>query len=1220
MMDEKTIHQRLYEESIDELNKYDRLNFENNLKFYTEGVTEMMSATLTSKAELQTEMIDQCVENLKNMVIGVPEMAEFFGNIRNALALKNIPITTKVYNTALIEKIRPQYLMQISTEITVNIDRFLKESVSMDDIERQYLNDAYLINCKKQMVKTSIPYDLDPKALAKYDASVIVDVNETYITANIIPFLGNVPNYIKETEVLAANTNSSISSAYETVSAVLATVDNLFKDEKISINQYRKLNKYLYKIVRIFMRAVSYLTFAVIKKITIISASIKAYKDLQTKILNYFPEGDDILHESVIDGNFDDIDYGTVVNEVIQNDASILLSLYSAGANRAIDFMTYAYGSDVENPEGLIRTEIESNPYSKVPYDAAKEVIGATIASLNSIRENAKDPAMPCDDIVAKSGLESDIIGRFSSLISKIENTSEYDNLLHSNFDEEDKRRVYFMILHELTDGNTTIPDIVSKSALMFTTFKDLKHDLDHGDVSQFGNIETSKELFDFVSNLEPAIRQLILSIFRALIGRVKSLTAIVTEVENGIADNSDVLNTYGESTDEFDDLLIESTDELNNLFNEIEFKEYLMEYTKVRTFYETGMKVVFEDGLNTSTNPTANKTNTTNTTNTTDKKGQVKEKIQGIIKAIQNFFTKSKKMVQDAVNGVAGKQNYNALLNHRAEIENRNFSSVTINVLPYEKYMSFDKMCTDTEKVTGQIGSLTVDQLKAFKSEADLQGYLFSSLDKTAVDKIKNNGALDTLKAYYKVGTANLELMPYKGAEAKTLTPIMIDYCLDYYNPNGAGAKLSKDMDALSAKCEEKLNSFTTLNLNESTMLEDGENTNQQTTQQQPASQAAQQQHNASTNKPSQKPSVSVGDDGSSKNNNSNRSDDVYEKIKWLSKNVQTFSAAVLGGAKDRNIDYMKILNGIMPRDTKKAIESENQNGGQHQTTDQSQQETQNTNESVNYPFDQSLLFLEKADKITYRIRRFMDDYKYDPDMHSVAIDGKLYFCDLDINNDKITLYPYVLLHKQGRYLSTNAISRYPEIVLDRAFFSLNDDKKRKALLMHEIGHVKLQNAYPDYGNPENARKEIWLDARKEYLVNLITVLLYLNYSGADIKRIIDNLYDKYIDQVSTEYPNNKIPISADNKRIDLFNLAKKYDTLDSPMHISASEIEADAYAIRKTSPGIYKSALREMAKYTKKIKNADPDHLKDLSADVKIRSKAISDKFYKNDYTPFI
>ena len=155
MMDEKTIHQRLYEESIDELNKYDRLNFENNLKFYTEGVTEMMSATLTSKAELQTEMIDQCVENLKNMVIGVPEMAEFFGNIRNALALKNIPITTKVYNTALIEKIRPQYLMQISTEITVNIDRFLKESVSMDDIERQYLNDAYLINCKKQMVKTA---------------------------------------------------------------------------------------------------------------------------------------------------------------------------------------------------------------------------------------------------------------------------------------------------------------------------------------------------------------------------------------------------------------------------------------------------------------------------------------------------------------------------------------------------------------------------------------------------------------------------------------------------------------------------------------------------------------------------------------------------------------------------------------------------------------------------------------------------------------------------------------------------------------------------------------------------------------------------------------------------------------------------------------------------------------------------------------------------------
>lgn len=117
------------------------------------------------------------------------------------------------------------------------------------------------------------------------------------------------------------------------------------------------------------MRAVSYLTFAVIKKITIISASIKAYKDLQTKILNYFPEGDDILHESVIDGNFDDIDYGTVVKRSNSEPMRRFCYLYILlERTKAIDFMTYAYGSDVENPEGLIRTEIESNPYSKGPY------------------------------------------------------------------------------------------------------------------------------------------------------------------------------------------------------------------------------------------------------------------------------------------------------------------------------------------------------------------------------------------------------------------------------------------------------------------------------------------------------------------------------------------------------------------------------------------------------------------------------------------------------------------------------------------------------------------------------------------------------------------------------------------------------------------------------------------------------------------------------------
>lgn len=1166
MMDEKLLHQKLYEESTDELNSYDRLNFENNLKFYTEGVNEMMSAVLVSKADIQKEMIDQSIENLRNMVVGVPEMGDFFGNVRNALALKNVPITTKVYNTAVIEKIRPQYLMQISNEIAVTIDRYLKGSISSDDIDRQYLNDGYLINCKKQMVKTSIPYDIDPKGLAKYDAGVIVDANETYITANIVPFLRNVPNYIKEMEIISANSVSAINDAYNTISAVLATVDNLFKDERITIKQYRDLNKYLYKIVRIFMRAVSYLTFAVIKKISTISASIKSYKDLQTKILNYFPDGDKVLHESAITDGFDDLDYGDVVNNVIQNNSSAIQTIISAITAKAIDQLTYAYGSDMENPEGFINTQIGLNQYSKAPYAAANEIIKAMIASIDSIRQNAKDQSMPCDDIVTKSGLSGDLVGRFSALTAKISDTSEYDNLIHSNFDSDDKQRIYFMILHELSDGNTNVENIVSQISLMYNTFKDLQNDLDHGDVDQFKNIETAKELADFVGSVEPQIRQVILSIMRALIGRSKSLASIVDEIGESLGDNNDVLNTYGENASEdFFDFVIEASAEVNDLVNEIVFESYLAEYTKIRTFYETGMKVVFEDGLATNANAT-NSTSNNNTQSNGEKKsiGQsIKDRLKHLVEIITNFFTKSKNMVTEIVRKQSG--NLKILKEHRDEICNRSFSGVTINVIPYEQNVTIDSMVKDINTMRDKINGISAQNLKNYNSKRNLHGYLFSFLEGGAGNK---EDVADTLKTYYKVKNNKLEVMPYKGGQAKALMPTMVDYCISYYSDGGE--QMQRAFDDLQNAVNEKIESLESMKL-ESVMYEAETGSAAQTQQpaQQPTTQAPATDQSAKPANAS-KPSVSVqksADTATVKGDNTDKNaGNSYEILKWITNDVQVFSAAIMGAARDRNYDYLKIINSLLPKSVKDAIQAGNE--------DVKKNDQNTTNESTDESGEYEV-FTEKLQREKYVVDQFKRDYKYDPKDKTIVVDGNKYKVDLEYNKYIADADEYGKIPRQT--LSANSVDKKvpTKIILDKGFFELKNNARRRAVLQHEIGHARMMSA----GSEDRAGKSDNVNSRtlkNNFNNNKEFPSLYKSAFKSITKPVKADKNDPEAKKEETRRMNMRADLSRKS--------AKKVPANNTNPHFSAPEVEADAYAVHRTSSSDLKKGLREaMRKATK-------------------------------------
>lgn len=912
MLSEKLIHDSFLMKETEMMNEYDILNFQNNLQFYKEGTEEMIASVLNTRGDMYCEMIDQTMEHLRESTTDIKELVNFFEGVYNSPTLDEIPITTKVYNLSAIEKIRPQYLEQITNDIGLNIDKYLAGKISKHEIENTYLSDNYLINCKKNIVRTSIPYNLNAKELAKYDVGTICEINREFISTTVLPFLRNVPQYMKELENTSINVLASIRQSFDNTRVYITVIDKMLNDGKINIDDYRFLNKYLYKSIRLFMQVASYLSFIMIKKITIVSGSINRYKELHVKILNYFPEGDNLLHESVIDGTFDDFDMGALVHDILQDNNSLFRSVLRNIVNRERADIAFSMGPKANDDDhSMIDVTIGDYDYSIAPYHNALNIFKVIETGFNIIESNLKDPYVAFVDILEKSGFNVDISERFSSIINQISDTSQYDSMIANNKDNSLRKQIYFMMLHELSDAETHMDEIVDQIRKTYTVYESLENKVNNGDTLEIKNEMNIDELKVFLRTFDADYRQLILTVMREFIARIRSLDHSIKEIDDDVFANIDVDPALSLEEAEFDfyDFVTESMMEINDAINELIFTESLKEYNSVRTFYETGVRVVYEaDEVQTGEKKTAGSA------------------IKNIIESIKTFFTKSKEMLQNIVTKQSG--NVEWLQKNRDALINRNFSGVTVNVVPYEKYVTTDEINQNIDTLVNNINALNKDNIKKYNSIKSLNGYLFGFMSNGMgltedISEVTNR--------YYKVKQAKLEVMPYKGGQAKALMPIMVDYCIEYYT--SFNKDLNTRLDNLNKAMEAKLNALEQV-MTESVMYEaDGQQVQQQ----------AQTVTSTTTTQPkaNTKPTVNVDKqtqvrDGNGKKVQTNSSLDI---VKWMSRSVQQYSAGVLNCTRDRNYEYLKIIKALTPANVKKA---DNAAETSSQTTTDNTQQTQ--------------------------------------------------------------------------------------------------------------------------------------------------------------------------------------------------------------------------------------------------------------------------------------
>lgn len=266
---------------------------------------------------------------------------------------------------------------------------------------------------------------------------------------------------------------------------------------------------------------------------------------------------------------------------------------------------------------------------------------------------------------------------------------------------------------------------------------------------------------------------------------------------------------------------------------------------------------------------------------------------------------------------------------------------------------------------------------------------------------------------------------------------------------------------------------------------------------------------------------------------------------------------------------------------------------------------------------FDLACLFIEAAHILTEgavntskkkKLDKYLSKYGYkgDSKIGEITVNGKKYIVDRDTKSKTAVIDGEALPRQTMTKLNDDSNTIY----LDENFGKLKNDKRRDAVLNHEIGHLNLHKL-SGKGSTDKHRE------------NSINAIAKQSEKNPEIrKEITKQIKNMVPDSSRHNYTKN------DKIKIDNLNKFKKYED-DNNEHANAVEFEADAYSSAQKNGDHLKRGIREYYKRTKsdrsldrqlavvglkgdeKIKNEVRKNFNKIGAqDMRLRAKALKDK----------
>lgn len=751
------------------------------------------------------DYLNKTIMNIENIQVEPETLQGFFSQVYTSPLVDESNFAIAFRSDEDIEKIRPEYLSVISSDVNNTIRKILAGTEKETDIKKMIISGEYENKLKKQLVKTTLRLN-GTRDLLILDSPPIVKIDKFFIQNNIIPFLSSYKQNTDELITIARKAIGRINDLTNSLNSLFNALSQSIQSGKVPENKLNLIGYYVFNMKTISMRLCAYITSMIIRKMAFYSFNVTACVELYNGLSEMFPEMEKILHESVMDGDLTDVDNDTLMQSVINGSLNVIRphvqkvvgmkklevsNAMSQKFNKKIDFIA---GFDIDN----------RHPYDSRIYSAIDASFIEIINNLHTFEIMSKDPEAIVDDIIEESNLSETFITKYDKIISRVSDISFYSMDGRENGTSDMALSLFNDILHYET--NTDI--IVGNMSKCYHYIHEL---IKSFDVNNYNlQDESYNELKSFLDTTMKNYKEYVIRIVRSLLERLDNMTEALSFTsilpkDDGNFDNIQdySLESYAEAYDD------------RNYADKLIFESLMRQHEQEKAFKERGVRLVYEETQTTNKSPEPtvstdaqkqhadNKTDqqATNTQNTVNgnntdknKKGIIERFTEFIEKILQKFREKSKKLTD---------KNNKWLASVKKDILALDTANTTITLAKYEALVP-ETILTDIQSATSRISSLNASslpaELKTSGSKAEL--FLFNRVP----EKVGNEESFPArIKRYYTYGnTAENNLASYSGEEAKRQIGEMITYCEKY---STVYVQISDSLKKLSDAASKKQN-----------------------------------------------------------------------------------------------------------------------------------------------------------------------------------------------------------------------------------------------------------------------------------------------------------------------------------------------------------------------------------------------------------------------------
>ena len=654
-------------------------------------------------------------------------------------------------------------------------------------------------------------------------------VNSEFLVTFCIPFL-------RDFEVIKRYLTDDINSIKEDFKSCAKSIDMYNKVinnmlPKLSDDTIKSLNYFMYNFTRFVSQCFAYVSFMAIRKINAYMYNVNAINNLYSELMDYYSGGEAILHESVMDGSFDDIDEAGLVNDMVYGNASTLVSI----ADSIYRKLRTDYANINSDRDSLSTLDIEtSSPLDSTVYDEIINTFSVINKSLDALKENIKDPSMIFDDALVKAGLDTRLTDRYKIFICTIPKANVPD--LDKSKDS-DKKYDLFSMMNEFAHASNMCKKVANAINDSYNKFKLVRSHLNEN-VDPIPDKCMSIEISDYMDSFDVQFRDLVLSISTSLIQRFQIMKDLC---ETLMAPDVIHLN-YAESMDEIEllsegeiqkiDFLEEAYNDIiatNNTFNAIIFEEKVNDFNRMRKnqhlrdvlgpLYEAdenqnnqSVEVNDQSGSNpqaqAQNDAAADKIQKSNDNGTTSGNPDTeasKFNFGNFLDKIKNFFDTIMKKFSDSISKVS-ESNKDFIANNKEALLARSYDNITLKMANYGN-LKENIYTTDLTKFKNALNSLNSETIANGNAD-EIANQLLSFVPQVSSIANKSKG----LTNYYKTGKASekdIQMMEFKNAKLRDEVSKMITFCEGFYN--GGYAQIVNQIKDIKDTLSSKLNAIST-------------------------------------------------------------------------------------------------------------------------------------------------------------------------------------------------------------------------------------------------------------------------------------------------------------------------------------------------------------------------------------------------------------------------